>query len=1504
MKRLERKLLSFALVLIMVLTIIPTAVFATEAEMTLRASEASAVAGSKVAVKLELEDNPGIASLRVKVAFDDILTLTNVEFNDDMGGQYQMPQTMNSPVTLAWFNGTENFVGENATFVTLTFEVSEDAIAGDVAELIITHDPSDVYDITETDIPLNVVNGIVTIQDCVPGDINGDGSANMKDLTRLFQYLADWEVEVNEPALDTNGDGSVNMKDQTRLFQYFADWDVVLYPIVNKKCDHVMTAVEYKAATCTEDGNIAYWYCSECEKYFTNENGTGVISEEDTVLEALGHKEVTFSEPGCTDGIKCETCGEIIVEAAPVGGEQYSITYDLWDNDAYLKTLDIENPNPSTYFSEVGLSLEPLEVEGYRFLGWVDGYGDSVRSIPVGSSGNKKFYAKWEVANTYTIKFVSEGAPYAVESDGQMVTSITKPTNESLILPEAEMQGYVFLCWTDIDNNIVKSIYAGSHGEKTLYANWTSERNKTRPVKKLEKPIVYEDDENGQILFIYEIGEITNVPLEVLHNYGNVIGEGLTWTQETTTSTTITQTRAETIANTVADTSTTSSSWTLAEEWNASVTCDTEHQEGVTKEDAETIKNRVANGEAWNVSSSNGGSSAYTKNSGSSSENKLVETSGSVTAVDTTEGGYVNNTDSGEFSAGIEGKISNSTTVEASAGIKVGPVGAEAGVSNTTTAEIGGHLGYTQGWERKNGSNWNVDTHNQNTSGTESTTVNNSYSNESSTSSSTWNSSQGYSKSAETSQESATSSAISEIVYDTYGYSSTEGRKTGSSATAESTDTSAVSRENSNTVEYSTETTVVKTTSITNDGAAKGWYRLVTAGTVHVFAVVGYDIATNSYYTYTYNVVDKERYEFFDYSKDDPTFRDRENGVLPFEVPYEVHEMVNDVIGRSDGLTIDPDTGLITKYTGTAEAVIIPDYISVNNGDGTASAVKVTGFASDVFQGKTNIKAVKLSQYITQIPDAGFKNCTNLELVVGYGLTGIGDEAFSGCTAIGKFKISKNITTLGENAFKDVAELSVTANNAAVAEAAVKSGAKNISLYLSSMTDSFGEAEENRVLTVPEGTESFALYGGRVTTLTDTELESYAARTIINGVSFNTNNAIVLKIASDEVQIAATNVITDGIAMLLSNETTAVSLLGRSTMTSTTSNAVITKNAQYTIADEAVTSSLNVSGNMLVCGEFTEEEENLVNVANGEIRTITEEEYQAAITTHDLIFDANGGNVDTASKLVSYGQPYGELPEPKKDYHTFIGWYTAAEGGELVTENTICTSFADVTVYARWKEGTVSDWVLASSAPQDAQIVSRKYLYDQTYYAESYSDTMDGWILIRKAVTGKSDWGAWSGWLNYNPGANDYRDVQSEQYVSGYHQKTQYLYSRYVNSAGANGKHYNSGARCTASYSTACPNYQETDWMDSKYINGVGGYSHWYGPNGKYDSQGLVWFNEQTRQVDNPNSPIYATRWRYRERHDIYTYYFSRKESNKESAVYPTGDNISNIREYVQYRAK
>ena len=70
----------------------------------------------------------------------------------------------------------------------------------------------------------------VTVTDYIPGDINGDGIVNMKDVTRLVNYLNDNEsYEVIKKALDVNGDGVVSIKDVTRLVEYLNDNTVEIH---------------------------------------------------------------------------------------------------------------------------------------------------------------------------------------------------------------------------------------------------------------------------------------------------------------------------------------------------------------------------------------------------------------------------------------------------------------------------------------------------------------------------------------------------------------------------------------------------------------------------------------------------------------------------------------------------------------------------------------------------------------------------------------------------------------------------------------------------------------------------------------------------------------------------------------------------------------------------------------------------------------------------------------------------------------------------------------------------------------------------------------------------------------------------------------------------------------------------------------------------------------------------------------------------------------------------
>ena len=71
--------------------------------------------------------------------------------------------------------------------------------------------------------------------------------------------------------------------------------------------------------------------------------------------------------------------------------------------------------------------------------------------------------------------------------------------------------------------------------------------------------------------------------------------------------------------------------------------------------------------------------------------------------------------------------------------------------------------------------------------------------------------------------------------------------------------------------------------------------------------------------------------------------------------------------------------------------------------------------------------------------------------------------------------------------------------------------------------------------------------------------------------------------------------------------------------------------------------------------------------------------------TYTVSFDANGGSVTTASKQVTYGQAYGELPVPTdRTGYTFLGWFTEETGGTQVTKDTPYTMADNTTLYAHW----------------------------------------------------------------------------------------------------------------------------------------------------------------------------------------------------------------------------
>ena len=106
------------------------------------------------------------------------------------------------------------------------------------------------------------------------------------------------------------------------------------YRLVNKQtslydmtdvCPHSLTAVAAKAATCTEAGHSAYWFCSRCGKFFSDAAGKTEIAKDSWVIAALGHDKATRAAVAATCYISgheadtyCKRCGIVLAAGATI----------------------------------------------------------------------------------------------------------------------------------------------------------------------------------------------------------------------------------------------------------------------------------------------------------------------------------------------------------------------------------------------------------------------------------------------------------------------------------------------------------------------------------------------------------------------------------------------------------------------------------------------------------------------------------------------------------------------------------------------------------------------------------------------------------------------------------------------------------------------------------------------------------------------------------------------------------------------------------------------------------------------------------------------------------------------------------------------------------------------------------------------------------------------------------------------------------------------------------
>nr|WP_316623916.1 leucine-rich repeat protein [uncultured Ruminococcus sp.] len=86
--------------------------------------------------------------------------------------------------------------------------------------------------------------------------------------------------------------------------------------------EHELSHVAAVPITCTEGGNIEYWYCEECNKYFSDQDGYAEIPEDEAIIPAYSHDWQygdgvwtwgdNYNSPTIRYTYSCSRCGETV----------------------------------------------------------------------------------------------------------------------------------------------------------------------------------------------------------------------------------------------------------------------------------------------------------------------------------------------------------------------------------------------------------------------------------------------------------------------------------------------------------------------------------------------------------------------------------------------------------------------------------------------------------------------------------------------------------------------------------------------------------------------------------------------------------------------------------------------------------------------------------------------------------------------------------------------------------------------------------------------------------------------------------------------------------------------------------------------------------------------------------------------------------------------------------------------------------------------------------------
>ena len=152
-----------------------------------------------------------------------------------------------------------------------------------------------------------------------------DTSKELSDSDIVIPKSGHDMIHHTQEAATCTGAGSVEYWECKNCHKNFADeaGTKELTTIVDAKTGHSMVHYAEVPATCTEDGTVEYWECANCHKYFADKDGDKEYTASDLATTKTGHHMVhhaeipaTCTEDGTVEYWECTNCNKNFADEA------------------------------------------------------------------------------------------------------------------------------------------------------------------------------------------------------------------------------------------------------------------------------------------------------------------------------------------------------------------------------------------------------------------------------------------------------------------------------------------------------------------------------------------------------------------------------------------------------------------------------------------------------------------------------------------------------------------------------------------------------------------------------------------------------------------------------------------------------------------------------------------------------------------------------------------------------------------------------------------------------------------------------------------------------------------------------------------------------------------------------------------------------------------------------------------------------------------------------------